>query len=331
MRGILIAFVAVWGGLMPVSCSRQASQPPPDLTLPRAQIAEPKRVNAPHLPNAYQIHDKVISGGQPDGEEAFREMVALGIRTVISVDGARPDVETARRYGLRYVHMPHGYDGISDARVKELAKAVRELDGPIYIHCHHGKHRSPAAAAAACVTAGYLPSESAVRVLKVAGTSEQYRGLYQAVENARPADEAALDALKVQYHEQADLPRVAEVMVAIEHIFDRLRNIQEAGWHPPAKHPDLDPPHEALMLREQFAEMLRIPEVTRANERFILMTRNSEAAARSLEDALRSWKPAGRQDPPPQNLSVRFGELKALCSSCHKEFRDVPLSEKNRP
>jgi protein tyrosine/serine phosphatase len=63
-------------------------------------------------------------------------------------------------------------------RAAELAKAVRDLPGPIYIHCHHGKHRSPAAAAVACVAAGLLAPERAPAVLKEAGTSPNYRGLF---------------------------------------------------------------------------------------------------------------------------------------------------------
>ena len=107
----------------------------------------------PKLPNAYRLHPRVISGGQPEGEQAFARLKELGVKTVISVDGARPEVELARKYGLRYVHLPHGYDGVPDERASELAKAVRDLPGPVYIHCHHGKHRSPAAATVACVAA----------------------------------------------------------------------------------------------------------------------------------------------------------------------------------
>src|SRR5262245_15845815 len=98
-------------------------------------VAAPaQRIEVQHLPNAYRLHDRVISGGLPEGEAAFKELQALGIRTVISVDGAKPDVELARKFGMRYVHLPHGYDGIPKERAKELAKAVRDLDGPIYIH-----------------------------------------------------------------------------------------------------------------------------------------------------------------------------------------------------
>src|SRR5262249_40131969 len=150
---------------------------------------------------------------------------ALGVRTVISVDGARPDVAAARKFGLRYVHLPHGYDGISDDRAKELAKAVRDLDGPIYIHCHHGKHRSPAAASVACVGSGLLQPTQPLGVLSLAGTSENYRGLYRSAADARPLDGKLLDALNVEFRESVALPPLAEAMVTLEHAHDRMKLI----------------------------------------------------------------------------------------------------------
>src|SRR4051812_16326485 len=72
----------------------------------------PEEIDAPHLPNAYRVHARVISGGLPDGEAAFRELEALDVKTIISVDSAAPDVELAAAHGMRYVHLPHGYDGI---------------------------------------------------------------------------------------------------------------------------------------------------------------------------------------------------------------------------
>src|SRR5258706_10041968 len=78
------------------------------------QPAVLKKLPARHLPNALQVHPQVISGGQPEGEAGFVELKGLGIKTIISVDGAKPDVEMAKKYGLRYVHLPHGYDGIPE-------------------------------------------------------------------------------------------------------------------------------------------------------------------------------------------------------------------------
>lgn len=188
------------------------------------QGPQPKfvRIANDRLPNAYRVAEKVISGGQPEGDQAFADLAALGVKTVISVDGAQPDVELARKHGLRYVHLPHGYDGIPGERVRELAKAVRDLPGPIYIHCHHGQHRSPAAAAVACVSAGLIGPESALAVLATAGTSPNYRGLYQSAQSAQRLDDKLLDELRPEFPETASLPPIADAMVQIERTHEHL-------------------------------------------------------------------------------------------------------------
>jgi len=293
-----------------------------------------EKLNVAHLPNAIQIHQKVISGGQPDGEEAFRELKDLGVRTIISVDGAKPDVELAKKYGLKYVHLPHSYDGIPDGRAKELAKAVRDLDGPIYIHCHHGKHRSPTAAAVACVAVGLIDPSLSLTVLKTAGTSENYRGLYQSAESARKLDDAILDAVASDFPEVADLPPMAEAMVNLEHTQDRLREIAAAGWNSPpnhpANHPDIDPAHEALLLKEHFTEMLRIDSVATEPGKFQEMLRDSETASGELEAALRQWKAARLNSPIPETITAAFERVTKNCTACHRQFRDVPLHEKRK-
>jgi protein tyrosine phosphatase (PTP) superfamily phosphohydrolase (DUF442 family) len=281
-----------------------------------------ERLESKALPNAIRLTEKVISGGQPAGEPAFAELQQLGVKTVISVDGAKPDVEAARKYGLRYVHLPHGYDGIPDDRLAELAKALRKLPGPIYIHCHHGKHRSPAASAAACVTLGDLTNDEALAVLKEAGTSTAYRGLYQTVREARPFDKQSLDNRRVEFREVVEVPPLAEAMVGLERIHDHLRHIADAGWKTTPKHPDLDPAHEALLFREAYTELLRTEEVMRQPKEFVNLLKQSEAKARELETALESGQYSQRA------LSAIFQRTANDCMSCHQQFRDVPLNEK---
>jgi protein tyrosine phosphatase (PTP) superfamily phosphohydrolase (DUF442 family) len=291
---------------------------------------EPEKLATQHLPNAWRIHAKVISGGQPHGEEGFQELAELGVKTVISVDGAMPDVEAAKKHGLRYVHLPHGYDGIPEARVKELAKAVRELPGPIYIHCHHGKHRSPAAASVACVSAGLIDPKLAVTVLKSAGTSEAYRGLYGSAGDAKKLDDRLLDELAVEYPETAKIPPLAEAMVGVEHTHDHLKTIAAAGWKPTPDHPDIEPAHEALLLREHYTELLRSEAVKQEPEDFQRMMQESEAAALALEKALAARKVAGYAGEAAAEIPAAFKKIEANCAACHKAYRDVPLGEKGR-
>lgn len=322
--------------LIVVGCSPRDSAPSARKAPEKPMVGEdklhdsqlPHRIEAEHLPNAVQVHAKVISGGQPESNEAFKELQSLGVKTVISVDGMKPDVGTASKYGLRYVHLPHGYDGVPDRRVKELAKAVQELDGPIYIHCHHGKHRSPAAASVACVAAGLVPSSRGVAILELAGTSPNYRGLYQSAREVKPLEAALLDFLEVDFRETVEVPPMAEAMVAMGHTHDHLERIADAGWQQPADHPDLDPAHLALLMREHFTELLRTEDVQQEPEEFRQFLQDSEKAAQGLEHALRAWTSTSASAEPPERIEQFSATISANCKLCHEQFRDVPLGEK---
>jgi hypothetical protein len=224
---------------------------------------------------------------------------------------------------MRYVHLPHGYDGIPEERIAELAKAVRDLPGPIYIHCHHGKHRSPAAASAACVSTGLIAPEAVPGVLTAAGTSRNYRGLYESALGAQRLDDTALDGLPAEFPETADLPEMAEAMVQIEHAHDHLKQFAAHSWRAIKEQPDLDPPHEALLLREHFTELLRTPAAREQSEGFQTLLRESETSAEALEGQLRSRRHAAA-DRTLERISRQ-------CAACHREYRDVPLSEKQSP
>jgi protein tyrosine phosphatase (PTP) superfamily phosphohydrolase (DUF442 family) len=106
------------------------------------------RLEISGIHNAFRVTDKVYSGSQPEGDEAFVALAKLGVKTIISVDGSKPDVEAAHKHGLRYIHLPFGYDGVPTNRIVELAKAAETLSGPIFVHCHHGLPRGPTAVAA---------------------------------------------------------------------------------------------------------------------------------------------------------------------------------------
>jgi cytochrome c556 len=282
----------------------------------------PTKIESDVLPNTYRLSDKVLSGGQPAGEPAFKQLQELGVKTVISVDGAKPNVELARKYGLRYVHLPHGYDGIPDKRVIELTKGVRELPGPIYIHCHHGKHRSPAAAAAVCVAAGILTNAEGLAVLETAGTSQNYRGLYQTVRESKPIDAETLAKTKVEFREVAEIPPLADAMIAIEHTHDHLKAVAAAGWKPTEKHADIDPAHEALLLQEHYTELLRTNEVKKQPAAFRQLLEQGEAEAKQLGELLRA------RQPDHTKIDTVFAQITAGCASCHQKFRDIPLKEK---
>lgn len=274
------------------------------------------------LHNVLRLSDKLYSGSAPEGEEGFRSLSRLGVRTVISVDGSRPDVEIAHRFGLRYVHLPVGYDGIARDRVLQIAKAVRDLPGPVYVHCHHGQHRGPAAAVAAHLCLDERCTvERAKAFLKQAGTDPHYAGLVglpQAL--VRPTPEE-LDGVKSDFPEVATVSNLARCMVEIDNRFEGLKLIRKAGWRQPSDHPDLDPPHEALQLTEQFREAVRL-ELPARPEELRQWLKAADGQAAELERLLRVVNERGQADH--QAVETAFMGVRAACTKCHAKYRDVP-------
>ena len=280
------------------------------------------------LENAYKLTDKVLAGAQPEGDKSFAALRDLGVKTIISVDGAKPDVVTAHKYGLRYVHLPIGYDDVSPEEGRAIAKAIDEVEGPVYVHCHHGKHRSAAAVATACVMNGRLKPEQAESVLKTFGTGANYKGLWASALAARPLPKEELDAVHVQYREAVPIPPLAEAMVQIDQTMDRIKLAENAGWSRPPSHPDVDPPHEALQLMEKLRELGRTPEVQGHPAAFRKLLSEGEAGAEALHESLAAWSKAGRVGAAPAAVAASMKTVTSSCTACHKSFRDETATQK---
>lgn len=269
----------------------------------------------PGIHNVILVAPGLYSGSGPEGEAGFRSLKELGIRTVISVDGGRPELELARAAGMRYVHVPVGYDGIPVDKQRRLARAVRDLPGPVYIHCHHGQHRGPTAAAAAATRLGKLTAEDGIAFMKKAGTADMYQGLYACVRTAGPAAEEELDAVPADFPELAEVSGIVEAMVEIDERFEHLQLIQAAGWKAPADHPDLVPMAEAdrlaMLLRSLEGEAAGRPDPQRFRD---LLTASAQEAAGIVEDL-------GRGAPTSQ-LDARVARIKTSCKECHRRYRD---------
>jgi protein tyrosine phosphatase (PTP) superfamily phosphohydrolase (DUF442 family) len=268
------------------------------------------------LHNAHRVTGDLISGAAPETEQAFKDLEALGVKTIVSVDGAKPDAEAAKRYGMRYVHLPITYSGVSAGEGQRIAKALKELDGPIYLHCHHGRHRAAAAVAVACVLNGSLKPEQAEAVLETFGTGENYKGLWQAARDARPMDAAALARVKVEYVETAKIPALAERMVEIDHVWDDVKALQASGWQRPPDKPGLDAAHQALQLQEHLRESGRGEDAGGKPPEFHNLLTQSDAAAGALHKAL---------SPSPPDVTAAdaaFKRVATSCTACHKTYRD---------
>ena len=275
--------------------------------------AEPQRVagDLAGLHNVIQVSDGLLSGSEPEGENGFASLARLGVKTIVSVDGARPDIDAAHHCGLRYVHVPIGYDGVPEQAALALARAARECDRPIYVHCHHGKHRGPAAAAIAGIAAGKADGQSALEILKLAGTGKEYPGLWHDVEHYQaPRPDSPLPALV----EIAEVGSLTAAMAAVDRQWDIVKLCRDAGWEAPRDHPDLTPKQAALLVREALHEAGRTTPAERFDEPFRTWLREAESMAGRIEEDL--------QNADRQAAGRRFEILDQACKRCHARYRN---------
>jgi protein tyrosine phosphatase (PTP) superfamily phosphohydrolase (DUF442 family) len=270
------------------------------------------------LHNVVAFTDSLYSGAVPEGDEGFATLQGMGIKTIISVDGEKPDLERAQAHGLRYVHLPIGYNGMDHKRTLEIARAVKELPGPIYLHCHHGKHRSAGAAGAAAVTLGELTNAEAVARMKVSGTAPNYKGLYQCVEVATIAKPEHLAQADGTFPEIYQTSGMVQSMVQINDAVSHLSAIDKAGWQTPANHPDLVPAAEAGRL----ADLLRVLHDDPSKKDY-----PAEYSQAFLKDSqlVETLEEGILNNESPQLLSEKFKAIQQSCKDCHATFRDTNL------
>ena len=296
----------IWLGLLLVAVGCHGSANAPVAILP---------LDVSGLHNVFRVSDRIYSGSSPDGDAAFAAIRKLGIKTVISVDGAKPDADAARRHGLRYVHLPFGYDGISRDRVLELVKAATDLPGPIYVHCHHGKHRGPAAVAAIQLcTDSEWDADRAEAWLKTAGTDPRYTGLTALARSlVRPTPEE-LARVPSDFPTATPVADLARLMVEVDRRWDHLKLVKAAGWSAPPNHPDIDPAHEAVQLIEHYREAKRLTSVKRRDSAFATLLAEAESGAIALEAGIRANDGA--------RATAAFARSATACATCHETYRD---------
>lgn len=264
------------------------------------------------LHNLFRISDRLFSGGRPEDEEGFASLQKLGIKTVISVDGTPPDIETARKYRLKYVHIPIGYDGIPRETMLRLAKAAKVLPGPIYIHCHHGKHRGPAAVAAvALCTDKACRASDAIAFMRRAQTDPKYQGLYAVTRDFIPLKDDELQKIPEDFPEIAKVDDLTELMSRVDQCFEMLLPLtrdQVLGNRASAL-------QSALLLHEHFREIERLPETLDRSHEFRSDLDSSISLSELLHRDIQS-----DSDLSSQRQSAKL--LKQTCNRCHDRDRD---------
>jgi protein tyrosine phosphatase (PTP) superfamily phosphohydrolase (DUF442 family) len=285
-----------------------------------ARVPSLEPLQAGSLHNFHRFDENVLGGSSPETPGDFAALAKLGVKIVVSVDGLRPNVEEAAKHGLTYAHVPFGYDGVPESARLQLIKTFRSASGPIYVHCHHGKHRGPAAIGCMLAGDGRVSAEDAVNMLKAAGTSPDYPGLFRDVAEIQPVSNERLAAVAMP-PPAAAVSDFTSAMAQIDRTYDHLVLIQNGGWKPDPSHPDIVPHREALMMHELLFEIGRTDlaaeldlDAAQAGD-FRQLLDEGASLAKELERELQT-------ELPIPVLDRRMNALNQNCAACHKRFRN---------
>jgi hypothetical protein len=318
---VLVTTVIAPLAVLAACTSSPSSSPATAASLPAITpptVGDPAPREFPGLHNVVAFHEGFYSGAVPEGPKAFASLRAMGVKTIISVDGAEPDVAAARAQGLRYIHLPIGYNGFDDTRKMQLVRATRDAmaDGDVYLHCHHGKHRSAGAAATAAASLGWITPDQGVARMKVSGTAPNYKGLYSCAAGSTVLANDIIDAVPAQFPEISRPESFVLAMVEIDEATDHLKLIEKAGWVAPSDHPDLVPAAEAGRLADHLRDLITSKRTIREPQDFATVMRTSHEMAQALEDTLAA------PTLNPATASAQFKLVVASCKDCHTRFRD---------
>jgi protein tyrosine phosphatase (PTP) superfamily phosphohydrolase (DUF442 family) len=283
--------------LLAAGCGKPVPTKPPAEDFPARLVGAP-----PGLRNVIRVNDWLYTGSEPEGASGFQSLHDLGIRTVITVDGMKPDLDHSGKHGMRYVHIPIGYNAIPPDRVLRIAQAMKELPRPIYLHCHHGKHRGPAAAMAGlrCLDPSWT-DQTGRKFLAFAGTDPQYPELYQSVESARLVPAEAFAGMAADFPAAAPVPGTVERMLDLDRIMQRMN----------ARHAQNQPfdAKDAVELKEAFRELIR--ESADRPEEYLRILKEGESGADQILAPRSPW-----------SVSNGFLTAAGTCHRCHTLFRN---------
>ena len=178
------------------------------------------------------------------------------------------------------------------------------MERPIYIHCHHGTNRAPAAAAVGLIATGEWANEQGLALLERAGTKAAFDGLFESVRSASeipPAQRRVPDEGGMQVDD------LAVMMSTVEDAYMALETASKQGWTDPG----------AAAEAARLVDLLRTCfDTTSMNEDqvFRKLAMGSVEQAGALESSLVDGKRGAARE--------QMMALAATCSACHDRFRN---------
>ncbi|MFH1709039.1 MAG: tyrosine-protein phosphatase [Planctomycetota bacterium] len=123
----------------------EAVAAPVEPTLPAAAARDPRwaqPMTKPGLPNLHKVSDVLFRGAQPTAE-GFKELKAMGIRTVVNLRSFHSDRDMLGDLGLTYEHIYMKAWHAEDEDIIRFLKIINDpARQPVFVHCQHGADRT---------------------------------------------------------------------------------------------------------------------------------------------------------------------------------------------
>ncbi|MCH2147552.1 MAG: hypothetical protein MK073_07035 [Phycisphaerales bacterium] len=277
----------------------------------------PKQQTEP--PFLVSFHECVISGQKPSISH-YPHLASMGVKTIICVDSVPPNVIAAKKYDIETIHIPMHYGMQSESKRNSIVSATHYglQRGNVYIHCHHGKHRSAAAAGIALVGLGLATKNEMHQKMNESGTSPAYCGLWDSVDNQNEVTDIPV----VQFRARVMPEGMTKQMIEINRAFERLKLAQSHHWNVPESHPDVAPASDAGLIVEVLREIQVSDELNQYPYDFETQIVNAMHHASGLEDAL-------SQVQRNTKIDYLFNQVEQSCRHCHDAYRGkIKHSEK---
>ena len=239
-------------------------------------------------------------GPRPSPEQ-IAELSALGVQKVISVDALPPESSLWGK-SIRVRHLPLGYRDLPQTLQLRLARELATDPVKTYVHCHHGKHRGPAAALAALRTLDQFDQAEAMVWLDRCGV--EYQGLRDAVQNAKPESIEKIQAA-TPLEEVAATRSLSRLMAEIDQVWDHLKKV---------------PSPEDPVARTQKEDASQLVDLFRLSSESAGPV--DPAYPRQMREAIDLATELETQLQLGQDAAQIRAALRASCRACHKAFRD---------
>ena len=126
-------------------------------------------INKPGLPNLFRVDGCLYRGAQPEST-GFKELEAMGIKTVIDLRWSHSEEAFMAQTKMSYVRIPLNAWKTSEKDIAQFLRVVMDPEKtPVFIHCLKGADRTGVMCAAYRTVVCGWTKEEAIREMKNGG------------------------------------------------------------------------------------------------------------------------------------------------------------------